>query len=129
MTDRSVVIPKGMQVQYDEWQLAPAVRVGNRLYCSGQLGLDADGRVPESAEAQFVNAFEAVKAVLEEAGGSFADVVEMSSFHVGLMSEMEIYTAVRARYVSAPYPAQTAVGVAELGAPGAIIELKVTAIL
>ncbi len=74
MTDRSVVIPKGMQVQYDEWQLAPAVRVGNRLYCSGQLGLAADGIIPDSAEAQFVNAFEAVKAVLEEAGGSFANV-------------------------------------------------------
>jgi len=129
MADRTVIVPDGMQVQYDEWQLAPGVRVGNTLYCSGQLGLAADGSIPESSEAQFVNAFEAIKAVLEKAGGSFADVVEMSSFHVGLVSEMETFTGVRNRYVKEPYPAQTAVGVAELGLPGAIVELKVVAIL
>jgi enamine deaminase RidA (YjgF/YER057c/UK114 family) len=129
MSDRSVIIPESMRVQYDEWHLAPAVRVGDSLYCSGQLGLAADGSLPESAEAQFVNAFEAVKTVLEAAGASFANVVEMSSFHVGLVSEMQVFTKVRDRYLEEPYPAQTAVGVAELGVPGAIVELKVTAVL
>ena len=129
MSDRSVIVPEGMRVQYDEWQLAPAVRVGKTLYCSGQLGLAADGSLPESAEAQFVNAFEAVKTVLEAAGAGFANVVEMSSFHVGLVSEMQVFMQVRDRYLKEPYPAQTAVGVAELGAPGAIVELRVTAVL
>lgn len=127
MAKREAIIPKGMEVQYEGWGLAPGIRVGDTLYCSGQLGVGPDGVVPEDAEAQFTNAFEAAKAVLETAGASFADVVEMTSFHVGLLSELETYAKVRNRYIEEPYPAQTAVGVAELGHPGAIVELKLIA--
>jgi enamine deaminase RidA (YjgF/YER057c/UK114 family) len=129
MADRSVVIPKGMEVQYEGWKLAPGLRVGNTLYCSGQLGMGPDGTLPKSAEEQFVNAFEAVKVVLEEAGASFANVVEISSFHVGLIDELETFGTVRDRYIQEPYPAQTAIGVTELGMPGAFVELKVIAVL
>ena len=116
-----------MEVQYEEWGLAPGLRVGDTLYCSGQLGIGSDGEVPKDAETQFTNAFEAVKRVLETAGASFADVVEMTTFHIGLVSELETFAKVRDRYVEEPYPAQTAIGVAELGLPGAILELKVIA--
>ncbi len=127
MPKREAIIPKGMEVQYDGWGLAPGIRVGETLYCSGQLGVGADGVVPRDAETQFTNAFEAVKAVLETAGASFANVVEMTTFHVGLVSELETFAKVRNRYIEEPYPAQTAIGVAELGLPGAILELKVIA--
>ena len=83
--------------------------------------------VPKGMEAQIANAFEAVKRVLDAAGASFEDVVEMSSLHVGLQDQLDVFARVRDRYVKAPYPAQTAVGVAELGVPGAIVELKVQA--
>ncbi len=127
MPKREAIIPKGMEVQYDGWGLAPGIRVGDTLYCSGQLGVGADGVVPRDAETQFTNAFEAVKAVLETAGASFANVVEMTTFHVGLVSELETFAKVRNRYIEEPFPAQTAIGVAELGLPGAILELKVIA--
>ncbi len=104
-----------------------AVSAGGLLYCSGQLGIGSDGVLPKVAETQFTNAFEAVKAVLETAGASFANVVEMTTFHVGLVSELETFAKVRNRYIEEPYPAQTAIGVAELGLPGAILELKVIA--
>lgn len=122
-----MIVPKGMEVQVESWGLAPGRRVGQMLYCSGQLGLDADGAAPDDMEAQITNAFEAVKAVLEAAGSSFDDVVEMSSFHIGLQAQLEAFAQVRDRYIGSPYPAQTAVGVAELGVPGAIIEIKVQA--
>ena len=70
---------EGAYIVPQTWGLSPGHRVGDTLYCSGQLGLAADGSIPESAEAQFVNAFEAIKAVLEKAGGSFADVVETAT--------------------------------------------------
>jgi enamine deaminase RidA (YjgF/YER057c/UK114 family) len=123
------IVPSGMEVQLEEWKLAPGLRVGDMLYCSGQLGFGPDGALPTDMEAQITNAFEAVKSVLEAAGASFAEVVEMSSFHVGLQSQLEVFARVRDRYVPAPYPAQTAVGVAELGAPGALVEIRVTACL
>ncbi len=127
MAEREAIIPQGMETQYESWGLAPGLLVGDMLYCSGQLGIGPDGTVPDDAETQFTNAFEAVKAVLEAAGASFADVVEMTTFHIGLESEIMAFTKVRNRYIEEPYPAQTAIGVAELGLPGALLELKVIA--
>lgn len=122
-----LIVPKGMEVQVEEWKLAPGRLVDGTLHCSGQLGFDASGTLPDDAEAQITNAFEALKAVLAAAGASFDDVVEMSSFHVGLQDQLEAFGRVRDRYLRAPYPAQTAVGVAELGAPGALVEINVKA--
>lgn len=129
MADRTLVIPKGMENQYEEWQIAPGVRVGDTLYCSGQIGFASDGSLPKDPEAQYVNAFEAVGAILAEAGGSFADLVEVSSFHIDLVAHMDLFQKVRARYIAKPYPAETAVGVAELGIPGALLEIRATAVL
>ena len=53
----------------------------------------------------------------------------MTSFHVGLVAELETFTRVRDRYLTEPWPAQTAIGVAELGLPGALLEIKATAVL
>jgi len=128
MSERVTVVPKGYEVQYDAWGLAPAVRVGDVLYCSGQLGIGADGALPASAEAQFENAFRHLGNVLAAAGMGFEDVVELTSFHVGLRDEMDAFVRVRGRFLAEPWPAQTAVGVAELGLPGALIELRATAV-
>lgn len=128
MPEQHVVIPQGQEVQYEEWGLAPAILVGDTVYCSGQLGIGPDGSLPSDAETQFENAFRAVRAVLEAAGSSLADIVEMTTFHVGLVTELETFTRVRSRYLAEPWPAQTAVGVAELGLPGALVEIKVTAV-
>jgi len=129
MANRRVIVPPGFEEQYELWQLAPAVQVDNMLYASGQLGMARDGSFPVNAEDQVVNAFESIKAVLEHAGGSLADIVEMTSFHVGLADQLGAFATVRDRYLSEPYPAQTAIGVAELGLPGALIEIKVTAVI
>ena len=128
MPERVTVVPKGYEVQYDAWHLAPAVRVGDVLHCSGQLGIGEDGALPASAEAQFENAFRHLANVLAAAGFELADVVELTSFHVGLRAEMDAFVRVRDRFLAEPYPAQTAVGVAELGLPGALIELRATAV-
>jgi enamine deaminase RidA (YjgF/YER057c/UK114 family) len=128
MAERVTVVPKGYEAQYDAWGLAPAVRVGDVLYCSGQLGLDADGSLPASAEAQIENAFRHLGNLLAAAGFGFEDVVELSSFHVGLRAEMDAFVRARSRFLVEPWPAQTAVGVAELGVPGALIELRATAV-
>ena len=70
-----------------------------------------------------------MKAVIEGAGASLADVVKLNTYHVGLQAQLGTFAKVRDRYFDAPYPAQTAVGVAELAVPGAIIEIDATAVL
>jgi len=127
--ERETIVPKGYEVQMEQWGLAPAVRVGETVYCSGQLGIAADGTLPTDPEAQLVHAFEHVAAVLAAAGATFADVVELSSFHVGLAEQLGVFAKVRDRYIGRGPPAQTAVGVAELGFPGAIVELRATAVI
>jgi len=129
MAHGKVVIPDGMQVQYEEWHIAPGLLVGNTLYCSGQIGIDPDGTVSSDPETQFRRAFEHVGKVLEAAGCGFEDIVEISSFHVGLLDHMETFTKVRAQFIKKPFPAETAVGVAQLGIPGALVEIKATAVL
>jgi enamine deaminase RidA (YjgF/YER057c/UK114 family) len=126
---RETIVPKGYEAQVEQWGLAPAVRVGETVYCSGQLGIAADGTMPVDPEVQHTNAFEHIATVLHAAGASFSDVVELTSFHVGLTLQLAVFTKVRDRYINGAPPSQTAVGVAELGFPGAIVELKATAVV
>jgi enamine deaminase RidA (YjgF/YER057c/UK114 family) len=126
MNPKDVVVPATQKHFYDRFHFAPAVRAGELLLCSGQIGTGADGRPPADPETQFVAAFEQVKAVLAEAGLGFSDVVELTTFHVG-MQHLTTFAAVKDRYLAAPYPAWTAIGVSELAFPGGLAEVRVTA--
>ncbi len=129
MTKDDVVIPQGMEQFYDRFHFAPAVRVGDRLLCSGQLGNDAAGAVSPDPETQFDQAFRNVEALLEKAGLGFDALVEMTSYHVGLQQHLRAFMGVKDRYVKEPYPAWTAIGVSELAFPGALVEIRITAAL
>lgn len=126
MNPKDVVVPAAQKHFYDRFHFAPAVRAGELLLCSGQIGAGPDGRPQADPETQFVSAFEQVKAVLVEAGLGFSDVVELTTFHVG-MQHLRTFSAVKDRYLAAPYPAWTAIGVAELAFPGGLVEVRVTA--
>lgn len=127
MNSKDVVIPTGMENFYEHFHFAPAVKDGERLFCSGMIGLDPDGNAVRDPEKQFAQAFELLKSVLASAGASFSDVVEVVSFHVGLQSYLELFMKVKDRYLKVPYPAWTAIGISELAVPGALVEIKITA--
>lgn len=97
------------------------------MLLSGQIGVDAQGQVPDSPAEEFRNAWRAVGAVLAEAGLSFDDVIEYTTFHVGLQDHLAAFMAVRDEFISAPWPAWTAIGISELAVPGARVEIRVTA--
>jgi enamine deaminase RidA (YjgF/YER057c/UK114 family) len=127
MEKNDVVIPKGQEVLYNRFHFAPAVKDEDHLYCSGVIGMRPDGKVSADPETQFTEAFESIKGVLEAAGLSFRDVVDITSFHVGLQASMRTFMKVKDRYVSEPYPAWTAIGITELALPGGLVEVKVIA--
>ena len=56
-----------------------------------------------------------------------ADVIELTSYHLRLNELLPVFIEVKEEFFSAPYPAWTAVGVAELGVPGALVEVKALA--
>ena len=78
-------------------------------------------------EAQFAVAFETLAGILREAGAQLSDIVEITSYHVGISAHMEAFMRVWARYLKEPYPAWTAVGVAELIVPGGLVEIRAVA--
>lgn len=98
-----------------------AVKVGNTVYMSGQIGLDpATMQLVEGIEAQVHRVFKNLKAVAEASGGSLADVVKLNVFLTDL-GNFALVNTIMAEYFSQPYPARAAVGVASLP-KGALVE-------
>jgi reactive intermediate/imine deaminase len=98
-----------------------AVRVGDTVYISGQIGLDpASMQMVDGIDAQIVRVFENLKAVAEAAGGSLADVVKVNVFLTDLANFARVNETM-ARYFGEPFPARAAVGVKELPR-GALVE-------
>ena len=91
-----------------------AVRVGDTVYLSGQIGLDPQsGQLVDGIDAQIVRVFDNLKAVAEAAGGSLTDLVKINIFLTDLGNFAKVNETM-AKYFQQPYPARAAVGVASL---------------
>jgi reactive intermediate/imine deaminase len=105
-----------------------AVRAGNTLYLSGQIGIDpATGRLVDGIENQIPRVFKNLKAVAEAAGGSLADAVKLTVYLTDLAHFARV-NEIMAAYFEQPYPARAAVGVAALPR-GALIEADAILVL
>lgn len=91
-----------------------AVRAGNTVYLSGQIGLDpATMLLVDGVDAQIERVLENMKAVAEAAGGSLANVVKVNVYLTDL-GNFAKFNEVMSRYFAEPYPARAVVGVAAL---------------
>ncbi len=99
-----------------------AVRVGDTVYLSGQIGLDPGSMtLVEGIDAQIVRVLDNLKAVAQAAGGDLGDLVRVTVFLTDLAHFAKVNEAM-ARYFSPPFPARAAVGVASLPR-GALVEI------
>ena len=121
------IIPPGKENLYQQSHYSPAVIDGDRVYLAGVIGVGADGRVSDDPEQQFVDAFEGVKATLEAAGCSLADIAEMTTYHIDLHDHLGMFFEVKDRYILEPYPAWTAIGTTALARRKALVEIRVIA--
>lgn len=128
-TERRVIIPPGLEKVYDTFHYAPGIVVGDTLYISGQVGRDKDLNVVEGAEAQFVQAFENVRLVLDAAGATFDDVVELETWFAESMDGLKTFMAIKDRYFINSYPTWTGFAVKGFSMPGLLVEIKCTAAL
>lgn len=127
-TERGPIIPAGSEKTYERFHFAPAYRVNDTVYVSGVIGTGADGKVADDAGEEFATAFANLASTLDAAGCSIADIVEMTTFHVGMAETLGAFMAERDKVMSEPWPAWTAIGCTELAIPGARCEIKVTAV-
>lgn len=105
---------------------ADAVIAGDTIYLSGVVAAPA-GDGAAGLDAGYDRAFKRIAATLARAGASWDDVVDITTFHTDLPTHIEGFAAVKNRYVKAPFPAWTAIGVSRLYEPTAVVEIKVVA--
>lgn len=106
---------------------SPAVLVDGTLYASGQIGRDLKTqKVPENFEAEVRQVLDNTGIILREAKMDYADVVSVQIY----LTDMELFSrmnAIYTTYFKNDRPARTTVGIVKLAAPGARIEIAVTA--
>ena len=115
------------QPHVDRMHFSQAVKAGGLLFCSGMVGIGADGKVPDDLATEFHAAFKGIIAVLKEAGLTMADIVEMTTYHVDMQETIATFAAVRDEYLSAPWCAWSAIGTTGLFMKDAHVEIKVVA--
>ena len=100
-----------------------AVRVGDTVYLSGQIGLDPQTMemVAGGCQAQAAQVFANLQAVARAAGGDLDAIVKLTVYLTDL-TDFPIVNEVMERHFNAPYPARAAVGVAALPR-GAVVEV------
>ena len=104
-----------------------AIRVGNLVYTSGQIPIDpatgsfVEGGIKEQTRQSLTN----VKAILEEAGTSMANVIKTTVFMAD-MTDLADMNSIYAEFFTEPFPARSAVAVKTLP-KGALVEIEVIA--
>ncbi len=123
---RQAIFPANRHALYEAHQYSAAIRSGDLLFVSGQVGSREDGSPEPVFEDQVRRAFANLKAVLAAAGCGLEDVVDITTFHTDPQAQLETVMAVRAEAIGdPPYPNWTAVGVTWLA--GFDFEIKVVA--
>jgi 2-iminobutanoate/2-iminopropanoate deaminase len=104
-------------------EVAPGARL---VFCSGQLGQDVKGGVPDGCEAQAELCFRNVAAILASAGMGLADVVRINAF-VTARAHMAPYMRVRDRLFAGSPPASTLMIVGGFTREEFVVEVEVVA--
>lgn len=121
-----VLMPEDPRLRaiWEQWGFAEAVVRGDTVYLSGVVaGLRAGENDPAIA---YDRAFRQIGAILERAGSSWDDVLEMTTYHVDIAG-IQAFIAVKNNYVRAPFPAWTAIDVDRLVPDNGLVEIRVIA--
>jgi enamine deaminase RidA (YjgF/YER057c/UK114 family) len=126
MAQRDAVFPADRHALYEEHGYSAAIRTGDLLFVSGQVGSRSDGSPEPDFRRQIELAFDNLKATLQAAGCTFDDIVDVTTFHTDPENQFGAIMAVKQQVFSErPYPNWTAVGVTWLA--GFDFEIKVIA--
>ena len=115
---------------YEAFRLAQAYRVGDLIFVSGQTAIALDGTIVGAGDfdAQAAQTFKNLAAVLEAGGSDLSRVVKVTIF-LKDMGNFGKIVALRERYFTAPYPADTIVEITSLALPELEIEIEAIAMV
>lgn len=114
---------------FKDFHIAQGYRVGDIIIISGQVAITEDGRIIDGdfdtqAEATFRN----IQRVLEAAGSSLDKVIKVTIYLTDMQAHRGRIMELRQKWFSPPYPADTLVGVKELGHPSRLLEIEAIAL-
>lgn len=109
----------------EQYGFADAVIHGDTVYLSGVVF----GPPPAGADPveHYARTFERIGAILQRAGSSWDDVLDITTYHVDIDASLPAFSQAKNRYVKAPFPAWTAIDIDRLFEPSATIEIKIVA--
>ena len=126
MHPRNPVFPVNRHALYDEHGYSAAIRSGDLLFVSGQVGSRSDGTPEPDFAAQVQLAFDNLQATLAAAGCTFDDLIDVTTFHTDPENQFPVIMEVKKLvFPQPPYPNWTAIGVNWLA--GFDFEIKVIA--
>lgn len=108
-TARTFVNPRSEALNKNETPFSGAVRVGDTLYLSGQLGLGPDRKPPAEASAEAKLVMDAVKQQLANAGMTMDDLVSVQIF-CSDVRHYDVFNAVYRTYFTREFPARAFIG-------------------
>ena len=114
----------------DVYGFAQAVKSGDTIHVSGQTAMAPDGRLVAKSdmEGQMREAYANVARILEKLGASVSDVVDETLFVTDMNAAVRCAARVRKQVYSGRFEmASSLVGVAALGSPDILVEIKCTA--
>ena len=125
--DKKSIVPPALQGCYTDWHFSPAIKSGDFLFVSGCTGAMPGEPISPNIEEQIRNSFRKIEISLNETGLTFSDIVDMTTYHVGLKEHLEDFKRIKDEFIHEIYPAWTAIGISELAVEGALIEIRVIA--
>jgi|SRR5690554_1772710 len=128
MKGREAIFPANpnRHALYDKHGYSAAIRSGDLLFVSGQVGSREDGNPEPDFASQVAKAFDNLKATLAAGGCTFDDIVDLTTFHTDPENQLDTIMEIKQKVFSAPpYPNWTAIGVTWLA--GFDFEIKVIA--
>jgi len=124
---RTPIIPPSMRNVVAQRGYLPGLEVGGFVFLAGQVGRTADMQILAEPAAQFEQCFENLRIVLAEAGCSFDDIVDMTTYHVDMARHWPAFREVKSRVLPQGRFPWTAIGVSALADPAFLLEVKATA--
>ena len=109
--------------------LSFGTRVGDLVFISGIPGFDPQGELPDTFEAQFANIVTNIKRILDDAGGTFRDLVKVNVLLTRTSDVATMNVLYASAFGPAPYPARTTCVVQALPDPKMLIEIEAVASL
>ena len=126
-TDATVLMSTNERARADQerYGYADAVIAGDLVFLSGIVAGQAPGET--TLTPAYERAFRVVGRILERAGASYADVVDVTTYHTDITAQIEAYAEVQRRFLGSPPPAWTAIDVDRLLPDAGITEIKIVA--